>query len=376
MPSRQPRSIVKIMGVAVPGFIDWEVENNIFREADTFRVSFAVQALPKNMDASWLSNMNAAVSVEILAGFPANPDAPVESELESLILGNADQIHFDPIQNNIEISGRDLTLLLIDTKTTEKFQNQTASQIASALAQRHGLTPVVSETSTKVGKYYEIDHAKMNVEQSEWDLITWLAAEEQFVAYVKGRSLYFQPADSATSSTYPLQWTPGIIPVFGGVDLRLSRSLTLARDISVTVHSWNQKQKTGFYRTVTATKNGIKLSDNGGTISSSGGVNIAPQLQKPTIQYYNYTFANLTPDQATKKAVEILGNLSMHEMKMTATLLADNVLSTATPIQLQGTGTAWDQLYYPESVRRTMSMDEGYLMTVSAKNTSPQSVTQ
>jgi len=39
---------------------------------------------------------------------------------------------------------------------------------------------------------------------------------------------------------------------------------------------------------------------------------------------------------------------------------------------LTGTGTAFDQLYFPESISREMSLQSGYLMTVHAKNSSPE----
>ncbi|MFD2271423.1 hypothetical protein ACFS07_10485 [Undibacterium arcticum] len=39
-----------------------------------------------------------------------------------------------------------------------------------------------------------------------------------------------------------------------------------------------------------------------------------------------------------------------------------------------GTGTAFDQTYYPESIVREMDLTGGYTMTIKAKNHSPQSV--
>jgi len=57
-------------------------------------------------------------------------------------------------------------------------------------------------------------------------------------------------------------------------------------------------------------------------------------------------------------------------MKFTAYLPADNVLSVSTPVVVQGTGTAWDQLYFPRLITREMDNEEGYRMTVEAQNTS------
>ncbi len=53
------------------------------------------------------------------------------------------------------------------------------------------------------------------------------------------------------------------------------------------------------------------------------------------------------------------------------TLPGDSVLTTSLQVQVVGSGTAFDQTYWPVSVRRTLSMDQGYVMTLTAKNASP-----
>jgi hypothetical protein len=42
-------------------------------------------------------------------------------------------------------------------------------------------------------------------------------------------------------------------------------------------------------------------------------------------------------------------------------------------VQLIGTNTAWDQFYYPDTVTRRLSVEEGYRMELRAKNHSTQS---
>ncbi len=67
------------------------------------------------------------------------------------MVGNIDSWDFDPAHFEIIASGRDLSGLLIDAKSAgESFKNYTSSQIASLLATRHGLTPVVTATSRAV----------------------------------------------------------------------------------------------------------------------------------------------------------------------------------------------------------------------------------
>jgi phage protein D len=266
----------------------------------------------------------------------------------------------------VELSGRDLTSLLIDTKTTEKWTNQTSSQIATTLATRHGLTPVVTDTTTKVGKYYEIDHIRLTDKRSEWDLLTWLAREEQFVVFVRGQSLYFQPKPDPTQTTpYVLRWTPpssdSASPQFNGMSVKFRRSLTLARDIIVTVHSWNMKNAQGFSQTVHATHN--KFTVLAGAPQPTGDA-----------QVFSYTIPGLSPEQALERAQKILAELTQHEMNLDARLPADNLLDVDGIVLVQGTGTAFDQAYYPDSIKRSMSKSEGYVMHIHAKNHSPESV--
>lgn len=359
----QPRSVVKVCGAVMAGVVSWEVDSNTFYQADTFRLLIAIDA-PGALDAAWFAGLNADTPVEIYAGFPSNPSAFNEGDLELLLSGVASAVDFNPTDRTIELTGSDLTEKLANTKTSEKWPNKTASDIATDIAKRHGLTPVVTATTTKAGRFYEIDHVRMTDERSEWDLLTWLAHEEQFAVYVKGNALHFEPRPTPGDDSYLLLWEPPDdsrgSPRFNGKTLNLTRSLSLSRDIIVTVRSWNAKAAKGFSRTVRATKTGVKSKSS------------APQTGSPDAQLYSYTIPGLTPEEALQKALSILADLSQHEMRLTMTGPADNLLTTRTPIELRGTGTAWDQLYYPESIIRRMSMADGYSWTVQAKNSSPE----
>jgi phage protein D len=354
-----PRAQVMLNGVIIP-FVSFAVNNNTYYVADTFRLEIASNLLPTNITAIAMSYAP-QLFVDIQAGFPAIPTAFSNAGLTELFYGQVDDFSFDPIEGMITLSGRDLTARFIDNKTTEKFVNLTSSQIATQLATRRSLTPVVTATTTKVGKYYEIDQTRLTKEMTEWDLLTYLAREEDFIVYVQGQSLYFMPAPKDSQTPYVIQFNQ---PFFGSgsatgniVDLTLSRNLTLAKDVIVEVRSWNQKQAKAF--TVTA-----KATHNKSTVLAGAA--------QPTgeAQTYVYTYPNLTKQQALIKAQQLLKNISQHEMKLHATLPADNILNKTQIIKLAGTGTAWDQIYYPDSIVRDFSMS-GYTMTVSAKNHSP-----
>ena len=58
---------------------------------------------------------------------------------------------------------------------------------------------------------------------------------------------------------------------------------------------------------------------------------------------------------------------------LNVSLPGDNRLTTRAMVQLVGTGSGWDQMYYPDAVTRHVSFEEGYRMDLRAKNHSPQS---
>lgn len=356
--ARQPRAIVRLNGEVITGWESWEVDNNAYRSADTFRVVFVVSSLPTTRNTQWFSQQ-ASMNVEILAGFPVNPNQYSASDLSSLIYGQVDEIAFDPVAGTIELHGRDLTAQFIDTKTSEHFANQTASQIATTLANRHGLTPVVTATTTKSGNYYKDDHASTTQQQSEWELLTFLANQEDFVLFVTGKELHFQPRPAEKADHYAITWdnanTGKGYAVSNTISLNMTRNLTIAKGVTVEVHSWNAKQKKGFTASFPKNAKGVQVG----------------QSTAPT-QVYKYTIAGLTPDKAQQRAQSLYKQIIAHEMRLTAYLPADNVLNCTQTIEMRGTCTNWDQVYYPESVKRSMSYNEGYRMEVSAKNTSPE----
>jgi phage protein D len=265
----------------------------------------------------------------------------------------------DLIRGELAITGRDLTAELIDTKTSAKYTNLKSSQIVTKIAAAHGLTPVVTATSTPVGRYYQIDKVRLQDERSEWDLLTWLAREEQFDVFVKGQSLYFQPQASTDNPSRTFTFTPptvpGASPRFDQQSIKLKRSLTLAKDITVTVSSWNSKSKRSFSKSATATHTKNKVLKDA----------TSPTYDKQTYAYY---IAHLTPDQAQQRAEQILADLTKHERKVEIEGPADNDLAVTDVFAVSGTQTSFDQAYHPDSIIRSYSLEDGYRWSITAKN--------
>jgi phage protein D len=339
----------------------WTSDANSFYQANTFRAEIPMTGLPARFGPDWFASQS-DIEVNLFAGFPPDPTGFTAADLTSIFVGLVDDPVFDWEKRLITISGRDYTGKLIDTKTSEKYPNNTASQIANILATKYGLTPVVTATTTKVGRYYEIDNVRSQNERTEWDLLTWLAREERFNVYVQGKELHFGPP-AQTGTPYQITYVPPSPdgPAQANVArFTTSRNLTVAKDVKVTVRSWNAKNKKAFERTVTGTKVRNKVTSGQGKSSSPP-------------QQYTYSIPGLTPDQAQQRAQQILSELSRHEMKLSFAGPADNNLGAGDTIQLSGTGTAFDQTYYPDSIVRTLAAEGGYSWEVSAKNHSPDS---
>lgn len=364
---RQPRGIVKVNGQALPGWVEWEIDNNSNYQADTFRVHFAGGALPKDRNVAWLTDQG-DLTVEILAGFPQNPQVPVDTELTSFIIGRVDDMQYDPVQNVIELAGRDFTSQFIDAKTTEVFTNQSVQSIVKTLAARHQMTANVATNitppATFAGSFFEIDSRRITSEHSEWDLLTFLAHETQCSVYVTGQTLNFQPApDPTKNNTYLLQWTQPTAtsgaPQANVTSINFSRNLTLTKDVKVILTSWDRANAVPYKVTATATHTKNAVTRN-------------TTLPYGQPQVYTYRIPNLTKQQALVKAQALLAEISKHELRLEASLPADSILTAHTLVTVQGTGTQFDQVYYPDSVIRSMSMDEGYRMKLAAKNHSPE----
>jgi hypothetical protein len=364
---RTPRGIVKVNGAALPGWLDWEFDNNSNYQADTFKVTYAGKKLPSDRNVAWLTKQG-DLTVEILAGFPKNPDAPTDSELKSFIIGRVDDMVYDPVKNTVEMAGRDFSSQFIDAKTTEVFTNQSVQAIVKTLAGRHQMTAKIGDNikppATFEGSFFAIDSKRITDVHTEWDLLTFLAHEAQCSVFVTGQVLNFQrAADPDTDSTYLLRWTPPTdqngVPQANFIDMRFSRNLTLTKDITVILTSWDRANGTQYKVTAKAqhTKNAVTRNTS---------------LPYGQAQVYSYRIPGLTKQQATVKAQSLLSELSKHEMRLDSRMPADSILTAQTLVTVQGTGTAFDQVYFPDSVIRSMSMDEGYSMRLAAKNHSPE----
>ena len=344
---RAPRLRILANGALLTGVMDAEVISNNHYAADRFAASVALGA------DVWASASFWSSEPDILGDVQFSLDGG--ASFTSLVQGTVDSVVIDPMTGTIHLDGRDLTAPLIETRTQETFANRTASEIASLLAQRHNLTPCVSPTSTPVGRYYQDEHDGSRSTSSAVPprngtfSCSWRVRKALMSSSRGRRSI----SSLRTQQTDP----PVVLCPSDLTDLRLERSLTLARDIEVIVKSWSSRQNSAFVQKARAT------SRRGA--GRSGG---PPQR-------YVFVRPNLTPDEALKLAQRKLAELTRHERVIELSMAGELMLTPRSMIMLDGTGSDFDQTYYVDVIERRLHTSGGFTQHIRAKNTSPRTET-
>ena len=354
---RAPRLRALINGVPVLGVRQAYVSANNHYAADTFALVVALGADPVATPSFWAAQ--SFIMLELQAGFQPQ-SAPLGATVwNSLIIGAVDSLEIDALRQSVRLQGRDLTAAFIATRTQQSYANQTASTIASTLAAGHNIAAVVTPTTTPVGRYYNNEHDRITLDQfsratTEWNLLVWLAEREGFDVFVSGTTLYFQPPNPNPAPALTVSANAALSGGANVIDLRMERALTLAGDISVTVKSWNSRTASAFTQSVRA----------------SGVVGLGQQGAAP--QSYVFVRPNLSPDEALKYAMTKLQELTQHERVVVIRLPGELALSPRDMIAVAGSGTAFDQTYFIDTIEREISFDGGFTERIRAKNTSPQ----
>jgi phage protein D len=180
---------------------------------------------------------------------------------------------------------------------------------------------------------------------TEWDLLTFLAAQEGFEVFVAAQTLYFQPLGQTAA--------PTILAPGDCLSLSLERALTLARDIEVTVKSWNTRHQAAFSQTARSAARGRGSKGSG------------------TPQRIVVVRPNLSPNEALQLAQRILTDLSGHERLVHAELPGELTLTPRSRVTLTGTGTDFDQTYYVAELDRHFSVAHGFTQRLRLKNANP-----
>lgn len=358
----RPGLRIKANGVMMPGALKASITQNNYYQCDHFSASFVMSLGPAKW---WDAEPPLMVEVEISRDGASWPGKP-------LFVGEVDHVTAHPQGDVVELEGRDLSARFIEAKTQEGFPNKTASEVAKLLADRHHMDADITPTRGLIGRYYSQDHTKVSLGQfskvtTEWDLLTFLAQNEGFDVYMQGATLAFKPRVDPASEPFVVQFSPpsaaAAVPRLNAVSMAMERSLTLAKDVQVTVRSWHGRQGRAFTK--------VARAIGGKAAGASGSTHGKPT----TTQQYVVVRPNLTEIEAQNLANTLAAEITLHERIVAVEQAGELTLTPRGMVRLQGTGTSWDQVYHVSSIERSISVDEGFRQTLRLKNSSPRTQT-
>lgn len=337
--SRRTELVVILDGRQIFGLLHASIVTTNCFSSDSYSLTFAMGPQPLGNLIFWSSLSSAYIEISATTG--------PEGVSQDLISGMIDTITIDPIRGTVAIEGRDLSSFLIDSYRQQDFVNQTASEVLEVIALYHGLTPVVTATSTSVGRYYGDGHTRLSLGQfsrlgSDWDLVVQLARENTFDVFVQGNKLFFQPATSAQE--VPLRITLPEVKI-----IRFERNIATASKTKARVQSWNSQHMTSY--------------------ASDGTDDRAGLSQEPAAtpgQLYLFSASNFSSEQVTGSAARYATELSRLSTVLHIEMPWDLSLSPRRLLLMDQTGSQLDASYRIDNMERHYSTTSGSSQIIRA----------
>lgn len=282
------------------------------------------------------------VDIEIRVGFMAPGQAVGDVALTTRFRGMVTHAVYNPAAQRVELQARDYSALLANKQLpNHSWQNMRASDIVAQVAASVGLTADVDSTDGILGQFQQYEHRALGLAthhrwKTAWDFCIAMQRMTGYDLYVTGKTLHFKKAlVSGTPDT--LSYTPpssaDYSPHTTVTDLRLERDMILTRVVSVTVRSWDARQRVAHF---------------------------ASYPSPPTTDSINYEFPadpGTTPDQLRTMAVAKYHDVIAHGRTVQGDIHPQSSITVRTPVTLSGTGTTFDQTYRVDQTVLTISAD-------------------
>lgn len=383
------RTQVTIGGIPLK-VLTWDAERHAYSGSDSCSMELALSSSPDLMAMSQAikGDSQKPLELQIFGGY-VNPSEYGPPHLDLIFDGIVDSLEGDWNDDTYYIGGRSWAYLLMTAKTTAIYPNTVASEVARAIAVKHGLDFSDGGTRSKVkaGKAYAEAQVLAGRNVTEWDLLTSLAQFEGRELFVRGKKLYYIPelADSAQPQAV-LYWggvPAGNLPWKRGTltapieKLRATHWAQFSHDIVVTCTSIHPKSG----QILSANWDGSRNK------AATQGNRLGGQAPSPTVQaqrsrsrqtvrmqaprlgnreQYKFHFVGLTKNQLDERARAIWLDLSRHEFVCTVGLAGDTRLDIHENYLIRGTGRVIDQqVYRPKSVRLAYGAHEGFVANLS-----------
>lgn len=343
MPSgtlRQPRAYLLLAGKqCVP--VNVSVSMTSQRSADTFGATVALDADP-DLDEQFFAD-TAKISFEVMM-----TNDQVAGEWVKMLTGFVDTPAINFAARTCHIAGRDKSSLLLEKKTTEKWLNKTSSEVVKEIAGRVGLTAdVIVPAADKVGLITADDYNRISEEDTLWNILCVLAEREHCAMFVKGDRLVFKPYDQLGGSDVTVTYQRPTRQSFADgtfTNLTAKRNLSIAKDVKVTVKTWQNRQKKAV------------MSAFRSKGASTDKVD------------YSYTMPNATKEQLDKVAKNRLKDITNQERVLDLDIPGDVKITPENTLTLTGTNTKFDQSYIISTTSHEMSQESGFRMKISTRS--------
>jgi len=323
--------------MTIDAVTNMEVTLNGSRKSSRFDLTVSTGGDVSN--SRWLNLSPGMAAAKILMR-----SEPNEGEV-TLFDGLVESIAYDPINRLAQVEGRDYSSVLMNTSYQDAYLNQTASEIATQIAQRHGFNPSITPTTTLAGDYQGDGYSQMLLNThsritSEWDLLSHLAENEGFELFVTGTTLVFAPLTSLETN-YLTLCNSDVKSV------RFHRNCPLSSQTTLTVKSWNTWQNQMVYYT-------DGWSDDQ-TVSDPAGLSCDPATEIAIVR------PNLTSSDAERLVQRYSGALAERVLSVEIAIPGEMLLKPFDTVTFGGNGSSFDADYIVRSVRRQFSATGGFI---------------
>ncbi len=335
---RQPRAWIDL-GTGQMPVISAQWTRKAVRASDTFSVKVAIGTSRQyGMDYPQIADYQPQDATLYAATQIGGGDK------QQVMVGQVDKPEIDWDSQTATFSGRDKSASLSTNRRSQKFLNQSSTDVVNTIAQSHGLTASFVGVSGFAGKVFS-DTVHLTLNRSDYEIVSDLAEREGYRWYVDGSTLYFEPKGQQSGS-YAFTYQPPVpgqsYAVGTCYGLKTSRNTTAAAPTQVTVKSWNRKDKK-LYKTT----------------KSIGGVG------SDVVAEYHHN--EKTQAQVESLAQSRLDNMTRHDCSASWSAPADLTLDVHEGASLSGTGTIYDQSYQIDEASFEMGWDGSFEMKLTCK---------
>lgn len=339
-----PRAIIEVAGVNVRwhDMIDLSFENTLYLAADSFEATFRNDKYLSD----WFRKLQ---QVKIYLGYVKDPAMWSKSELDHVFTGQVDGVKpkfGNP--NTVQLIGRDYSAPMIDTEYSVAYAERTSSQIAGLLAEKYGLTPLITTTIA-------IADRDLYANKKEWEVLQALADLEGFVCYVtKDKELYFGPRrEDDEEVVADLNYRAAGLANTAEIDFDDSLVGVVNK---VTVRHW-----------LGSNKNLIEAS----AVNEELLAAMAGQVKERVI----YERKAKTYELAQMYAEKRLKELSRSVVTATGIYPGNQKMLAEKKVKVSGCGR-FDEAYYLEKVTHKLSKQEGYKTEFNLTSVRPETAEQ